>query len=327
VSGARFTRIRGDVVDVGDTGGEYVVSLSKGYALAADIVVLALGNPPPRRLPGYESLGRRYIANPWLPDLVDRVPDHSRVLLVGSGLTMVDVALRLAEVRPGAQLTAVSRHGLLPAPHVRRGPRAVAPLTPASSRLGDLLREVRLRTRAAEEHGGDWRDVVDAVRPVANDMWRDFSVQDRERFLRHVARRWEVVRHRMAPEIADRIGQLRSRDRLRLVTSDRLSDGSFDVVINCAGPAPVSTPGWNLLVDHLIVRGSVHPDRLGLGLDVDPHGALIGDHGVARALYALGAARRGDGWEVAAVPDLRAQVKALASHVLVAHTRGIEAAG
>jgi uncharacterized NAD(P)/FAD-binding protein YdhS len=112
-----------------------------------------------------------------------------------------------------------------------------------------------------------------------------------------------------------------------VVTADRLGAEKFDVVINCAGPAPVGTPGWSLLLDHLIVRGSVHPDRLGLGLDVDHDGALIGERGIARGLYAIGAARRGEGWEVSAVPDLRVQATSLAVRILAAHTHGIEAAG
>ena len=326
-SPGRLTRVRGDVVDIGDTGAEYVVRLSEGYTLTADAVVLALGNPPPRRVTAYESRGRRYIADPWAPGLVGRVPDGSRVLLVGSGLTMVDVALSLAATRPEVVLTSVSRRGLLPTRHVRRGPRLLEPLAPESTSLSGVLAELRVRVRETEAAGGNWRDVVDGVRPVANDIWRNFSVADRERFLRHVARRWEVARHRMAPAVADRVELLRSTGRLSVCTPDQLEEEPYDVVVNCAGPAPVATPGWNLLVDHLIVRGAAHPDRLGRGLDVDEYGALIGDRGVARGLYVVGAARRGDAWEVGAIPDLRRQVTELATHLGSALTSPVEAAG
>ncbi len=323
-SPSRVTRVQGEAVDVGDTGGEYVVTLSTGHVLMGDVVVLALGTPPPRRLPRFESLGRRYVHDPWTPDLVDRVHDGARVLLVGSGLTMVDVAVVLAEARPRAQLVSVSRHGLLPAPHVPRGPRAIEPLAPASSRLAALLREVTLRIRDAEQRGGDWRDVVDAVRPVANQIWHALTAEDRERFLRHVARRWEVARHRMAPAMAERIETLVASGQLRIDVTAGFDESGFDVVINCAGPAPVATPGWSLLVDHLVVRGVALPDRLGLGLDVDGSGALIGERGVARAMYAVGAARRGDDWEVAAVPDLRHQAAALAEHLAAgAHSKEV----
>lgn len=326
-SPGRLTRITGEVVDIGDTGVEYVVRLSKGYTLTADAVVLALGNPPPRRITAYESRGRRYIADPWTFGLEGRVPDGSRVLLVGSGLTMVDVAVQLAAARPGVVLTSVSRRGLLPTRHVPRGPRLLEPFSPDSTSLSGVLAEVRVRVREAEAAGGSWRDVVDGVRSVANDIWRRFSVTDRERFLRHVERRWEVARHRMAPEIADRIDHLRSAGRLIVCTPDQLADEQYDVVVNCAGSAPVPTPGWNLLVDHLIVRGAAHPDRLGRGLDVDEYGALIGDRGVARGLYVVGAARRGDAWEVGAIPDLRRQAAELAEHLSSTLTSPVEAAG
>ncbi|MGH3505691.1 MAG: hypothetical protein ACRDO2_00640 [Nocardioidaceae bacterium] len=127
--------------------------------------------------------------------------------------------------------------------------------------------------------------------------------------------------------VADRIELLRSTSRLSVCTPDPLAEEPYDVVVNCAGPGPVATPGWNLLVDHLIVRGAAHPDRLGLGLDVDEYGALIGDRGVARGLYVVGAARRGDAWEVGAIPDLRRQVAELARHLSSALTPPVEAAG
>jgi uncharacterized NAD(P)/FAD-binding protein YdhS len=323
----RLTRVQGEVVDIGDTGGEYVVNLTKGYSLTADAVVLALGNPPPRRVPEYESRGKRYIADPWAADLLERVSDDNRVLLVGSGLTTIDVAVQLAAAHPGVRLTAVSRRGLLPTRHVRRGPRVLPAFAPRSTSLAGLLAEVRFQVSETQRAGGNWRDVVDGLRPVANDIWRNMSVADRERFLRHVARRWEVVRHRMAPQIADRVDSLLRSGQLVVTTPERLSHEPFDVVVNCSGPAPVAVPGWNLLVDHLIVRGVAHPDRLGLGLDVDEHGALVGDHGVARGLYTVGAARRGEAWEVAAVPDLRRQVSALAAHLSSLAGPQVEAAG
>jgi uncharacterized NAD(P)/FAD-binding protein YdhS len=73
-------------------------------------------------------------------------------------------------------------------------------------------------------------------------------------------------------------------------------------------------------VDSLAVKGMLWPGPLGLGVDMDADGALVDADGVAaRGIYALGAARRGVEWEVAAVPDIRRQALRLARHLAAAY--------
>ena len=140
--------------------------------------------------------------------------------------------------------------------------------------------------------------------------------QDREQFSRHVARHWEIARHRMAPAMAALVDDLLATGRLTLAPSTTVDTAAYDVVVNCTGPAPVGSTGWNPLVDALAVTGMLWPGPLGLGLDLDTEGALVDAGGVAaRGVYAVGAARRGAEWEVAAVPDLRRQAERLADHL------------
>jgi uncharacterized NAD(P)/FAD-binding protein YdhS len=95
---------------------------------------------------------------------------------------------------------------------------------------------------------------------------------------------------------------------------DDVDVSSFDLVVNCTGPAPAATTGWNPVVDGLAARGLLRPGPHGLGIDVAPDGRLLDEAGVpARALHVVGAARRGVEWEVAAVPDLRRQARAVAA--------------
>lgn len=316
--GSRVSRLRGEVVDLDDTGIGYRATLASGAQLNADVVVLALGNPPPRPLAATGlDLSRVdvVVEDPWAPGLVDQVPADGRVLLVGTGLTMLDVAARVSTTRPFATLTAASRHGLLPERHlaVDRGP---VPPYDGPGRLGDLVAAIRRPV----ERGADWRAVVEAVKGVANDLWVGLTTEERERFVGHVARHWEVVRHRMAPAMAKILDDLVASRRLTVTsTSDpdsAVDPASYDVVVNCTGPAPVTSAGWSTLVDRLAVKGMVWPGPFGLGVDVDPVGALVDEHGMpARGLFVVGAARRGVEWEVAAVPDLRRQATALAQHL------------
>src|SRR5215211_1060760 len=81
--GSGLTRQQGEVVDIVDTGTTYRATTASGAVLSADVVVLALGNPPPRMPRSVAVDEPRLLPDPWSPDLLDRVGDGDRVLLVG----------------------------------------------------------------------------------------------------------------------------------------------------------------------------------------------------------------------------------------------------
>jgi uncharacterized NAD(P)/FAD-binding protein YdhS len=310
--GAGLTRVQGEVVDVVDTGTSYRATTADGAVLSADAVVLALGNPPPTMPRTVRVDDARLAPDPWSPDLLDRIGERDRVLLVGTGLTAVDVAVQVSCARPSARLTAVSRHGLLPLRHLPEPPLP----TPFFDARVRSLRELLAEVRRCLDAGADWRSLVESLKPVANDVWSALPSEERDRFTRHLHRYWEVARHRMAPVMADAVADLLATGRLTLSSPRDVEPAAYDVVVNCTGPAPVCTPGWNPLVDRLAVEGLLWPGPFGLGIDVDADGALVSADGVAaRGLYAVGAARRGVEWEVGAVPDIRRQARRLARHL------------
>lgn len=317
--GSALHRSRGTVIDLVEHDGGATVALSDGRTYHAEGVVLALGNPPPRRQAAFERLGSGYVPDPWTDDLLDRGAGAEEVLLLGTGLTAVDVAMTLHEAHPDLRLTAVSRHGLLPAAHRAGTSRLHDVFDPGQSSLDTLLVRVRDRIAELEEVGGDWRDVVDSLRSCANKLWQGFTTAEQEWFVHHVARHWEVARHRMPPQMATRIADLRKSGVLEVARIDDVDLTRFTTVVNCTGPTPVPTRGWNPLVDALLDRGLVRPHRLGLGLDLDPEGRPVGAGGrVSPVLSVVGAARRGLEWEVAAIPDLRAQAADLAEQLVSA---------
>ena len=85
--------------------------------MAADRVILALGNPPPA-LPPWAAAIRDHAAyrhDPW--DLPETLSAEHSVLIVGNGLTMADAASFLTR-HPGRapMLHTISRHGVVPLP-------------------------------------------------------------------------------------------------------------------------------------------------------------------------------------------------------------------
>jgi uncharacterized NAD(P)/FAD-binding protein YdhS len=315
--GSALGRTWGTVRDVVRDNDGLRVHVDRDQQLRADTVVLALGNPPPRRDLELERRGNAYIADPWAGDLHEAIGEATDVLLLGTGLTMVDAVVTLHDRLPLSRFTAMSRNGLLPAAHRRMTGRLHDTFHPGLGSVAVVVGAVHARIEEVVAEGGDWRDVIDSVRASANDLWVSWSPTDQERFVEQVARAWEVARHRMPPEAADLINRLVHAGRLRVTRTDQLNPAHFPRVVNCTGPAPVPTRGWNPLVDRLLDRGTIRAHRLGLGLDLDEHGRVIGQDGEADPdVYVLGAARRGLEWEVTAIPDLRSQSVRLADHAL-----------
>ncbi len=318
---------RGQVVRIFEGSAHTLaVLLADDVVINADIVVLAVGNArPDERFPISQAARQNtaYVRDPWTPGALDLLPEGP-VLLVGTGLTAVDVALTLSRSGRHDRITAISRHGLLPQRHAPSQKMILD--VPKGATLAQLLRAIRIKVAQV----GDWRTVVDGLRPHWNELWRDLSEADQRRFLRHLARHWEVHRHRMAPPIAAAIDTLRAAGVLEIRAAELCGitaepggglravlhtsqAAHYAAIVNCTGPGRLVEA--DPLVRSLIADGLARSGPHGLGLDVDENGALIGRSPRPPAIYTLGSPRRGHLWETTAAPEIRAQARALADHL------------
>jgi uncharacterized NAD(P)/FAD-binding protein YdhS len=319
------------------------VGLASGAFVDADHVVLAMGNLPSRAAaPGETGIAAspRYVVDPWRAGALDGI--SGSVLLIGTGLTAIDVTFALVDRGVTGPIRAVSRHGLLPRPH--RPDAIPAPPSHAVPTERTVRSLIALLRRNAGEHG-DWRLAIDEFRPHVAEVWRSLPDVERRRFMRHAARFWEIHRHRMAPEVAIRAGHLMASHRLsvsagRIEGHRDLPDGvevavrrrgatradlfAASYVINCTGPQLRVSDAGNPLIDGLMSSGLVRPGAYGLGLDVTEDGAVIGANGVrSRNLWTIGPLRRGVEWETTAAREIRAQAGALALRVSSPPTAGV----
>ena len=311
-----------------------------------DAAVLALGTMPPRPLNGVTEAALasgRYVVDPWklLADTgID--PPPRTVVVIGLGLTAVDVLLELSARWPQTQFIAISRHGLLPEAHLH----AAAAPTGDSAELIESMRdapEIRhwlhlLREAIAQDPTTDWRTIIDSLRPQTASLWRGLPAVERGRFLRHIRPYWDIHRHRMAPPAAELVDRLRAggtlrvlRGRIRevqpgaglaIVQYDSCPSGRRETlavqrVIYATGLQGVRASGG--LVAAMLASGQARLDGQELGLDVTQGLNIIdGDGKVARNLWALGPIVRGTFWECLAVPDIRQQADQLAREVVSA---------
>jgi uncharacterized NAD(P)/FAD-binding protein YdhS len=258
------------------------------------------------------------------------------MLIIGTGLTAIDVILRLASSGFEGKIVAMSRRGLRPHRHVDGLPPAPPVLAKPAPELSELVQWVR---KAAQN--ADWRLAVDSIRPITQMMWASADADKRGRFLRHLRPFWDIHRHRLAPEVAARIdglirsGQLVFRaGKISEVVSEpdtvavhwrprgEACVERLDVarIINCTGPQGDLLRATDPLVRQLLRNGKIRPDALRLGLDIDRDGHVVDNEGRASDhILAIGPMTRGDLWEVVAVPDIRIQVSALARRLVNAH--------
>ncbi|MEU8977550.1 FAD/NAD(P)-binding protein [Streptomyces sp. NPDC048309] len=332
----RLHRVRDRVVAARDQGAGCALRLAGGGELRVDAAVLALGN----FAPGQDWAGTElresghFVADPWVPGALDAVPEDEDVLLVGTGLTMADLAVTLA--RPDRVLHAVSRNGLVPQEHLAHAiPAAAPPSLDGSRGLDALRRDVRRYLAASRRAGGDWRPGMDGLRPVTAAVWQQLSAADRTRFLREDLRLWEVHRHRMAPGTAVAVRELRSSGRLRVGSAEmvqaepsdgavsvRLSDGRrlrVGAVVNCTGAQTDLRRTADPLVRCLLDQGYARTGPAGMGVDTWSDGRLVPAAVTsASRLWTLGVLRRGNLLESTALPEIRSQAADVANSVLAA---------
>jgi uncharacterized NAD(P)/FAD-binding protein YdhS len=347
VAGApeRLAIVRGTVcdIDIDSAEGCARIALADGASIAADYAVLAVGNLPPHAPP---ALGETvagspsYFGDPWTRDPSHGLSDADQVLILGTGLTMVDMVLKLRSAGFAGRIVALSRRGLTPQAHAEQPPFEPIQERPRGA-LSRISRDVRARAR---EIG--WRNAVDELRPFTQSIWRAADEKERGRFLRHLRPWWDVRRHRIAPSVAATLGDMIAQGRLTIVAGkcegfDTVEGGIaatyrprsrwrhetrvFQRVINCMGPQGDLARTTDPLLQRLTQRGLLRPDAAHLGIDVDVQNRVVDTQGNASdRLLAVGPTTRGAFWEIVAVPDIRVQTWTLARRLSNAYWVGGE---
>ncbi|MFC5581746.1 FAD/NAD(P)-binding protein [Rhodanobacter terrae] len=307
-----------------------------------DAAVLALGVLMPQPLPGVSAgalASGRYVVDPWrlLAAAAEMQPPR-KVVLIGLGLTAVDVLLELSAQWPQAEFIAVSRHGLSPEAHLRAAAAPAddsAELVEAMHDAPEIRHWVRLLREAIAQEGKEWRTVVDSLRPHVPGLWADLPLEQRARFMRHARWAWERIRHRMPPQVGAAITVLEQTGRLqrqrgRVQSVDAVGDTlqlglrhagaartlSADLVIQTVGMDTDVRRTSHRLIRQLLTNAHIAADPLGLGVKADANGRLQHDGQHWPHLFAIGSLLRGTLWESTAMPEIRQQARHLADRLL-----------
>ena len=308
-----------------------------------DAAVLAIGGLPPQPLKGVSDevlASGRYVVDPWPMLASTRIEiQPRRVVLIGLGLTAVDVLLELSARWPSTHFTAISRHGLLPEAHLNA---AAAPAGDSAELIETMRETPEIRRwihllRDAMLHETDWRTILDSLRPHTSSLWRELDFDQRARFLRHARWAWERARHRMPPQVGKAVAALESEGRLDrqrgrmqsvalvgdvlqlhlAATHDRPAHRlEADMVIQTTGMNTDVRRTPHRLMRQLVTNGHISADPLGLGVLANADGRLAHRTGAWPNLFAIGSLLRGALWECTAMPEIRQQARGLADRLL-----------
>ncbi|NWD04719.1 FAD/NAD(P)-binding protein [Pseudomonas gingeri] len=339
--GSTAEHVHGEVVDLQSDSDGVRLTLADGQQLQGTRAVLATGMFPAARTRQKQSSGLNAAAvDPWDVATMSRIDPQGTVLIIGSGLTMVDAVVSLEQAGHRGPIRVISRHGLLP--HVRRQPPAWVDFLAADHSLRSplqLLREVRRQCTFALEAGIDWQAPLDTVRAHIGRLWSQASDVQRRQFVRHVRPWWESHHHRSPPLSAELMERLHREGRLTIEAASLkgLGEPRDDQVsiairprgesqtLTISGAALINSTGieydWRRvdrpLPQQLLARGLIRPGPLALGIAADPGGAVVDAEGdTSTRLFAMGPPLRGQWWESTAVTDVASQAKALAARLV-----------
>jgi uncharacterized NAD(P)/FAD-binding protein YdhS len=338
--GSTVEHVRGEVTDLQSDATGVIITLADDTRLIGRFAVLATGMFAAARTPQRDSNALNAAAvDPWDVEAMRQLDPRGRVLIIGSGLTMVDAVVSLEQAGHGGPIDVFSRHGLLP--HVRRQP----PTWPDF--LGDdhsirstrqLVRALREQCEQAIAQGIDWQAPLDTVRVHIPRLWSQATDIQRRQFVRHVRPWWESHHHRSPPPSAQLLDRLVQEGRLQIHAASLQSveapqAGQVRISLRYrgedqprveSGAALINSTGiqydWRrvdrALPRNLLARGLIQPGPLALGIGADPGGAVLDSQGrISDRLFAMGPPLRGMWWESTAVTDVALQAKALAARL------------
>jgi uncharacterized NAD(P)/FAD-binding protein YdhS len=343
----RLIRVFGEVTGISQAhaGAQLKAQVAGHDPILGDVVILALGNPS-TPLPGWANELHGHAGFRQDPrDLPQTLTAQDSVLIVGNGLTMADAASALSRHPERVPtLHTISRRGLIPktqasfhADAMRGGGEALLSTTHS---LRKVLRACRELTCEVENLGGDWREAVAFIRNLAPALWRRMPDAERRRFVRHLQVHWDVHRHRLPPQLTERIENLRRSGKLRIgagriqqIVADKrrlrvawrprgsgaTAHMTVDLVVNATGPNYNIERTTDPLMVSLRAAGLISSDALKLGVRTARFGACVDAQGRAgEQLYYLGPMLRADHLDATAAAELRQHAEQLAAHL----TRG-----
>lgn len=312
---------------VEEISGRYLVALSDGTRLTADVLVLALSHPKPHlpRELGLLAADPRLVSDPLAPGALQTIGAADRLALIGNGLTASDILATLRARGFQGHVTALSRHGWRSKPHGPKQAETEADFArdPARTTLA-LFRRIRKAVALDAAQGLTWHAVFDRLRAQGPTIWGALNEAERLRLIRHLRSLWDIHRFRIAPQTAAAAEALTAQGRLETLAARLISARGgqeltltirprgqpglrhlvVDRIILATGPHHASVLTTTPVLTSLVRQGLIGSDRTRLGIATAPSGHAMAPNGRAGRIFIAGPLARGTVGELMGVPEV-----------------------
>lgn len=292
---------------------------------------LCTGNLAPSHLPVFAALKQspNYISNPWSGKDNLSLKKKAKIVILGSGLSMVDQVLSLFNSGHQGKISVISRKGLLPHYHMQV---KSFPLTNIPDfkkmHLLELLKWIRSLVNEAEKQDYNWRSVIKSLREHTPNIWQSLSARDKEVFIHRLSTFWNIHRHQIPQRSYEQLKDLQSYGQLvvcagkieqavetkkgiKIRYKEKFTANQNELfankVINCTGPSTyknIASP----LYKNLLHKNMISVDEQGLGIQpIQTTSSLSSQVN----LHIIGPPAKGKFWECTALREIRKQTREL----------------
>lgn len=331
--GSRFNLVVSTVSDLKPTkSGVYAVI--DGLTHVFDCVILATGNQQPARLPGVAKTVPGYFQSSWDIDW-NTFPQNGKVVVVGSGLSAIDVLIEANGRGFKGEFLVVSRHGRWPTTF------SIAPIShdlewPEDRSLNSIMRWFAVNYKL----GVPVESMVHLLRTHFQMLWKGWTYAEQDFFLKRLKHRWDALRHRIPPESASLLKWYKATKRLRVIPGEiddveyhqgqlrvliKRKNGTLAVqtafaMVNATGPAVKPSGAWLRWLEQGWLTW--HPNGLGPQL----HGLHpVSKQGeVHQRIFVVGPPQRAELWETTAIREIKVQVEQAMDNLAALNEVGIE---
>lgn len=296
---SNISLINKEINEINHNGSSFIID-NKNY----DVVVLAVGNN---------------VCTTTKQNDENQFPKN--VTIIGTGLTMIDHAISIKNCYPDTKITAISRHGLLPKIH---GNYIKNPYNLSNKSFPSTLLELIIFFKQElKQHNITAEILVDALRPYTNQIFASLSEKDRKKFRSRLSYLWSVYRHRIAPQIGQKINEMLESRQLSIIKGnvisiDKISDDKSEVKLKNGQIIDTSkvifATGNNYNINDVMLLKNLEEQKLitksnsAIGIRVNSEYQTHSDNNI----FAIGSILSGEIFESIAVPDLKIQANRLA---------------
>lgn len=324
----KVERVLAKVNQLKPENGHWTMALDDGSQLSAKQVIIATGNSPPRWpcavMTSVQS-STRMIENPWPGDYLDNINQDDHVILLGGGLTALDAINALVGQGHRGMVSVISPRAIFP-PVQALWKRLNQPQMPKNLSPRRLVSFMRNYLPKSSADSPEWQSAWEELRPYLNEVWQQFSAQERRSLLKRLGWVWSLYRFRASPQTIAAYEYLRFHNQVQFAVgrakqitcseskiSVLMSSGAEPVgdrIINCTGV------GSDPLSSELIASGLAAPDALLQSIAVDTDFRVMNsEHEPYVNLWMIGPATMGSLGDVVASSAIAKQAEQLADQI------------